>query len=595
MPSAKRRESTPIQARRRLPPSHDLSFSEDGRWLAFNIYPTASEARTLKKAHKPLQSKVTLIELATAKKTEFEGIRRFDFSGEQSTALALHRYPPTPAGGAPATPPAGDAKAPEKASGSDLIVVTLATAEELNLGNVSEFAFNKPGTQLAWIVDAQDQMGNGISVLDLATGKVTTLDSAKASYKHLAWTEKGDALATVRGTEDKSWEEKLYSVVAFRDFTASASPAKFVFDPAKVAAFPKAMTVSPDRAPVWLADLSEVTFGIHEIKPKAPAADKNAEDKPDMVIWHYQDPRLVSMQVVQQNADKNFSFTSAWNPATGSFVRLADPAVKQVRVTPDSKFGVGTDVARVRTAVEHGRDGVTAISTGSICRRANGSWRCTKFAGSSVPRPTPPHLLYYDDGNFFSWDLASGQSHNLTKGLPVSFVDTEDDHNVVKPPTRSLGWSKDSAYVLLSDDWDIWKVPANGGAAVNLTNGRKDKIRYTSIYRLDPDEKGFDFSKPLYMRSFGEWTKKGGLAVLEPGRNFHPGAALRRRDVCQPDQGEESAGLFLHTRDDAGRSGFLRGRCFAERYEDHRRGPAAEGFRLDQRREADRVHGRSRQ
>ena len=63
-----------------------------------------------------------------------------------------------------------------------------------------------------------------------------------------------------------------------------------------------------------------------------------------MVIWHYKDPRLVSMQQVQQNADKNFSFTSLWNPSKGSFVRLADASLKQVRVTPDSKFGIGTDV-----------------------------------------------------------------------------------------------------------------------------------------------------------------------------------------------------------------------------------------------------------
>jgi dipeptidyl aminopeptidase/acylaminoacyl peptidase len=497
------------------PPAHDLVFSEDGRWLAFNIYPTMLEARALKKAHKPLQNKVALIELATAKKTEFDGIRKFDFSGESSTALALQRYPPTPAGGAPATPPADGAKPPEKPSGSDLIVLTLATSQELNLGNVSEFSFNKPGTQLAWIVDAQDQMGNGISVLDLATGRVTTLDSAKASYKGLMWTEKGDALATGRGVEDKAWEDKLYCVLAFRDFSSGA-PSKFVFDPAKTASFPKDMTVSPDRAPVWLADLSEVTFGIHEIKPKAPKPDKDAEDKPDMVIWHYKDPRLVSMQVVQQNADKNFSFASAWNPATGAFVRLGDPSLRQVRVTPDSKFGIGTDVREYELMTNlDGRRYSDIYKVDLKTGERKLALRKVRFESGASPDAT--HILYYEDGNFFTWDLATGESHDLTKGLPVSFVDSEDDHNVVKPPTRTFGWSKDSAYVLLSDDWDVWRVPANGGPAVNLTNGRKDKIRYNFIYRLDPDDKGFDLSKPLYIRSYGEWTKKGGLAVLDPG------------------------------------------------------------------------------
>ncbi len=95
----------------------------------------------------------------------------------------------------------------------------------------------------------------------------------------------------------------------------------------------------------------------------------------------------------------------------------------------------------------------------------------------------------------------------------------DDDHNVVKPPTRSMGWSKDSKYVLLTDKWDIWKVPADGGAAVNLTgNGKEEKIRYEQIWKLNPDDKGFDLSKPLYVRAYGEWSKKGGIAVIDPDK-----------------------------------------------------------------------------
>ena len=59
------------------------------------------------------------------------------------------------------------------------------------------------------------------------------------------------------------------------------------------------------------------------------------------------------------------------------------------------------------------------------------------FEGAS---PDASHLLYFDDGNFFSYDMASGSSRNLTKALPTSFIDTEDDHNIVKRPTRSFGW-----------------------------------------------------------------------------------------------------------------------------------------------------------
>jgi dipeptidyl aminopeptidase/acylaminoacyl peptidase len=95
----------------------------------------------------------------------------------------------------------------------------------------------------------------------------------------------------------------------------------------------------------------------------------------------------------------------------------------------------------------------------------------------------------------------------------------DNDVNVVKPPTPSLGWSKDGQYVLLSDGWDIWRISARDGSSVNLTvNGKKDKIRYRQRFRLDPDEKGIDLDQPQYFGVYGEWTKKAGIAMLEPGK-----------------------------------------------------------------------------
>ena len=191
-----------------IPPGRDLAISDDGKWAAFLAYPTAKESKTLKKAKKPVQSRVIVVELATGKKTEFEKVRRFAFSGERATILAMHRYAPTPAG-PPAAPPApGAPAADDKPTGSDLILYEMATGNEMNVGNVSDFSFDKKGNYLAWLIDAQDKIGNGIEVRDNATGAVMPLDSAKATYKGLSWTENGDGLATVRGVEDKAWEGK---------------------------------------------------------------------------------------------------------------------------------------------------------------------------------------------------------------------------------------------------------------------------------------------------------------------------------------------------------------------------------------------------
>ena len=370
------------------------------------------------------------------------------------------------------------------------------------------------------MTDAQDKVGNGIQVRDLSNGSVYPLDSGKAVYKGLSWTEKGDALATLRGVEDKAWEDKLYSLVAFKNFRAGAMPEKILFDPTTDGSVAKGMTINPARNPVWMADLSAVTFTVHEIKAKDPKkkADETPEDRPDMVIWHWKDSRLQPMQQVQEPMDKNFGYTAAYLPAGKKFLQLADSTLNNVNLNPEAKFAVGMDVREYELTgnLDGRRYQDIYVVNPETGERKLALRKARWYEGAS---PDGTHLLYYDDGSFFTYDMATGEKRSVTKGVAANFVDVEDDHNVVKPPTRGMGFSSDGKFVLLSDSWDIWKVPVDGGSpAVNLTgNGKKDKIRYRNIFRLDPDEKGIDLSKPLYVGAQNELTKEGGLGVIAPG------------------------------------------------------------------------------
>jgi hypothetical protein len=79
--------------------SATLGFSEDGKWVAFMTYPTRQAAQRLKRQRHPIQSSVTVVNLATGDKHEYPKVRRFAFSGESSGWIALHRYGPDPAPG----------------------------------------------------------------------------------------------------------------------------------------------------------------------------------------------------------------------------------------------------------------------------------------------------------------------------------------------------------------------------------------------------------------------------------------------------------------------------------------------------------------
>ncbi len=505
------------------------AFSADSKWAAFLVYPGSKETKSLRKDRKRIATTAVLVDLATGEKTEFEKVRAAAFSGENPGFVALHCYAPE-----------SQEKEKDKWTGSDLLLRELATGNEVNIGNVAEYAFDKKGGRLALVIDAQGLAGNGLQLRDMATGAVVSLDNDKASYKSLTWTEKGEALAVLKGKEDKAYEDKLWSVLGFDGFAAAKRPRKTVYDPAADKAFPEGMTVSPNRTPEWAEGFDAILFGIHKVEKKKDAGKKDAdeakaggdaapaapakpdevadEDLPDLVIWHGRDSRLQSQQQVQEQRDKNFSYLAEFRVAEKKFIRLADDDLRSIDAAPKGRFAVGQDNRAYE--LDTNLDGrgfqdvyVVDMKTG---KRTPALEKNRYFFGALYGGA---HFLYYDDGHFHTYDMATNKSVNITKDVPAAFFNEDDDTNVVKPPDYPVGSTKDGLSVLLSDGWDIWSVPASGaGKAVNLTaNGAKDKLRYRRL-RIDPEEKAVDLAQPQYFSVYGEWTKKSGFARLDKGR-----------------------------------------------------------------------------
>ncbi len=545
----------------------NMSFSDDAKWFAFKVYPKDKDKKAAAKpGGKPLPEKVFLINLSSKKKTEFERVRTFAFNGEKSSVLALHL---TPANTAPGGPNADVPK------GSDLLLFDLASAKTQNIGNISEYAFNKQGDWLALTVDAAEKAGNGLWVRNMNTNVAMILDNDKATYKSLNWTEKGDGLALLKGIKDEKYKTELNSVIGVKNF--GTIPELLSYEPKKdTVAFPKGMTISANRTPYWSDDLGRLFFGITKAelakketpktdvkkdstkkessdaeklaKIKADTSIKTIEDltkaiakvkidstkkvaatpdadkeKPDMTIWHWQDKRLQSRQQVQETQDKNFSFIANYDVISKKFLRLTDSTLKNLSIAPKQLYGIGQDISNYE--LDNNLDGqnytdvyVVDLKTGKRTKVIEKHYIPDFYANPSASTDGTK-FLYWKDGNWIVFDLNSQASRNISDKAGTSFIDVEDDHNVRKPPYPVIGWTSDSRFVLVSDGWDILQLSADGsGAPQNLTkNGKTEQIRYQNRYVLDPEEKGIDLAKTQYFKTYGEWTKKSGFVALESG------------------------------------------------------------------------------
>ncbi|HVR30020.1 MAG TPA: prolyl oligopeptidase family serine peptidase [Thermoanaerobaculia bacterium] len=546
----------PVGAARPPERGAGFSFSQDSRLLAYVIYPdpeaASGDGAEAQKpaAAAPQRRKLGLVELATGESIELDAVASYAFAGERADWIAIHKAgdPARAAGrgGSGASQPAGGAakadrrKRERPGPGSDLLLRQLETGRTLTLGHVTEYAFDRSGRFLAWAVLPEDETGAGVHLRDLETGVVRILASGGDHYTALRWLEEGDALAFLEGREDETWEQDLYLLWGFSGFSAG-EPIEVRWNPAEDAAAPAEMSLHPKQRPYWLEDRSAIVFGLRPVDRASAEhedADENDRDQETgdddadldageaeqpktagLVIWHWLDQRLPSQQRVEEQRDRDRSSLALLRLDDRSFVRLADDDLLDVTLEENDRFAIGLD--RRPYELDGTLDGRRYQDVWAIDPRTGERWlaaeRVRWYYGLS---PQGDRFLLYRDRAFWAYDLERRALHNLTGELPTSFVDLQNDRNVVDPPVEPLGWSEDGRWVLLADNWDVWKVAAGGdrAAAVNVTrDGASREIRYRRAFRLDPDDEGLDLTEPLYLGAYGERTKRVGIARLEPG------------------------------------------------------------------------------
>ncbi|MGY8985814.1 MAG: hypothetical protein ACKVIX_04165, partial [Sphingomonadales bacterium] len=397
--------------------NNNFALSKDGKFAAFIQYSNQEEVSKLKEKKEKPQTTIILVDLSSGMITEFEKSKNFSFSSENSDWVAIHKNQATKS----------DTKDKENDwSGSDLLLMNLADGRLMNIGNVSEYSFNDEGSLLGYIIDAEGKVGNGVGAKNLSGNFQYDLDGGNAIYKQLNWNEKTNELAVLKGVKDDNYEDPNYTLLGFKNFKRG-NVDKFKYDPSSDEEFPEGMTISPNRAPVWMANLKQIIFGIHTNKWIEKTDDKVVEDDSDvssLIIWHYKDKRPQPRQWVQKKEDEKFSFLSAYNVQSGKFLRLADDKVRNVSVEPEQAFAVGLNPDKYDPLSYY--DGRYYNDVYSInMTTGERSLVVEKARWTNGASPDGTGFLYYMDGNFHVYDMVVGKNFNVTKDMETSFINDE--------------------------------------------------------------------------------------------------------------------------------------------------------------------------
>ncbi len=292
------------------------AFSADSRWLACEATVSESEQDKLRKARRPVQNKLAVLDLANGAVTTIDNVQSFAFSNEDQD-VAFRRYGPAREGSASAEAPAagrgggggGRGGAGRGGAGSDgndpvgsaLTIRNLATGVDTTFGDVTGYAWQDKGTNLAMTIGVEGRTGNAIQVFDPHAGSLRVLDSGSALFTDLTWRKESNDLAALRSVKQDGYDGESYTVLAWKNLGDKRST--HIDAPQRIVA---------SRAPQWSEDGAIVYVGVADWLSK-PEGKKSDEDPSTVEVWHWKDVNVISEQKLTASRDRDRNVTAAWH------------------------------------------------------------------------------------------------------------------------------------------------------------------------------------------------------------------------------------------------------------------------------------------
>ncbi len=478
-----------------VPRGSGAVFSDDGRWLAYEVSLSLDEIERLERSDDPVPVQAGLMSLATGEMRSWENVSDFGFA-PGSSHFHVRRE-------------ASDDDAEH--DGTDLILRNLNEGFEELIGSVDQVAYNETGSHFAFTVDAADQEGNGLYLINLSTNARRPLDNARERYSRLAWSEDGGSLAVLRGTAPEDLKERANVLLAFSALGASR-PSRV-----EIAAgdgLADGWVLSEKGSLVWDEDASTLFVGTRPQQDSLESWPKDAFPLADVNIWRWNDDRIQTEQRRSAARDRDRTWVAAAHVASASIVPIADSRMQTAEISRDGDWAIGRDDADFISDWEPALANYYRVNT----RTGERTLVLEAQLRTMGLSPDSQNWLYWKDGDVWNYQVQANRHVNLTASAPVDFTDQEYDYFGERPPYGVGGWTEDDQGVILYDRYDVWLQPLDGSAARNLTDGRgaRDEIRLR-IIQTDPEARTVDLDAPVLLEGYGEWTKDEGFFRLDDG------------------------------------------------------------------------------
>ena len=485
--------------------SHD-----ENRVIAYRNVPLVEELKA--KKDKPKRG-LSILNLENGEIQQLDSISTYQLSNDGKW-LATKRYQ---------SKEIEDLKHKNKKLGTSVTLWDLETSEHTDLDFVSEMSFDSLSNYFAYSLIDTSGKGNGLFVYDLKVNEKATINASSGGYySNLTWDTKNPQIAFTKAAFDTSYTD---SDASLHLWNASNNDLETLVNPEDVKEgwalrsnnslqFEQSYELKRPRLffglmPQDMVDLITKKKDNEDEEIDIYAVDEIIEDR-GMDLWHGDDPRIKTHEIVTFNDRKNRTYTAVYHLNDDTWVQLADLEMPFVQISDGDKYVMGnTDEPYLKEITYEGffQDWyLVDMETGVRVKVAE-----RLSDGSAMLTPKGHRMLYYQDKNWHVYNVDTKQTRNLTDNFEEPFYNEDHDYPSQVPGYGMGGWINGGDAALIYDKYDIWQIPLIRGNHKKITNGQgRAEKRIFRARSLDDDNR-FSNEEDLLLTSYHDLKKNFGF------------------------------------------------------------------------------------
>ncbi len=537
-----------------IPRGSGVSLDPEGKWLYCRIKPEYAKSRQERIDKKKNEDKapdtLAVVDLSAMTLKKYGAVKSLNTAVAPKNLVAYKSsWKETEKQAAKDTSEKAESKKPKEITKNGFIILNPASGHADTLKFIDSGSFNEDGSLLVLTSKKDKKDSASVNALIMASYRLKnakdkepvlvldTISSGAESYRNSVFSDDGTMMAFMASKDTSKARNKKQSIsIAYISSPASDAD-RYSFSAKEIIAEGTEVegtdhwTLNENSSLYFSTDSRRLFTGIAPIRPMKDTTIVDFETA-QLDIWNWDAPMTPPMQKKREGEITKKTYLSVINldgdsrilPLTTAYfdgIRLMNGGTGDWAVSMDqTKY-----VRDAHVTYDNAQDvALVNLNDGSRKTIAEGL-NVGRFSISSEGK----YLLWFDskDLNWYSYDVSTGQTCNLTKDIDVPFYDEEDDRpGSPEAHERSPRWIEGDNEVLIIDRYDVWKFAVDGSSAENITKGegRSTGNRFRTLKfdsrRLTNNERRTGFGLPmsskgnLYLTLQNENTKENGFGRI---------------------------------------------------------------------------------